>query len=379
MAEPLKAVAPLTEPIEKAEPSKVLRNVGIAVAIVLSCALAGFWFYDRITHIVILDARIAGSMVMISSRVPGWVDAVPVDEGQRIAAKTTLLRIDTREATLLQQELAAEVAVVEAEADAIRAQSDLVRSSTANRLQGLVSALEGARSDFDAARSRLNTTEAEWARASSLRRRNLLSQQELETRRNTLEVARQNVRRMQANVVTAEAQANEARAAQAELTVLQAELVRAERRATQKRLELQRASANVDDHNVTAPSAGVIDEVFVDPGEYVVPGQRVLIMHDPAVLWVRANVKETDVRHLRLAQPVEITIDAYPSEAFTGTISRIGASATNQFALLPNPNPSGNFTKITQRIELAVALDVVDPRMKPGMMVVLRFDKIAPE
>jgi membrane fusion protein (multidrug efflux system) len=72
--------------------------------------------------------------------------------------------------------------------------------------------------------------------------------------------------------------------------------------------------------------------------------------------------------------PVAVHVDAYPDDVFEGTIERIGVAATSEFALLPNPNPSGNFTKVTQRLPVRIAIDQQDGRLRPGMMVVVDIE-----
>ena len=64
-----------------------------------------------------------------------------------------------------------------------------------------------------------------------------------------------------------------------------------------------------------------------------------------------------------------MTVDAYPDEAFNGKITRIGNAATSEFALLPTPNPSGNFTKIAQRLAIRIELETKSTLLRPGMMV----------
>jgi len=68
---------------------------------------------------------------------------------------------------------------------------------------------------------------------------------------------------------------------------------------------------------------------------------------------------------------VTIAVDALPGQRFPGTVTRVGQAATSEFALLPNPNPSGNFTKITQRLPVRIAVQQVGGALKPGMMVEL--------
>jgi len=130
---------------------------------------------------------------------------------------------------------------------------------------------------------------------------------------------------------------------------------------------------DVADRTIKSPIDGVVSETFVDVGEFVSPGQRLMLIHDPAAIWVEANIKETDIRHLAPGMPVEVLIDAFPDQTFSGTVSRIGQATTSEFALLPNPNPSGNFTKVTQRLPVRIALDPGDAALRPGMMAVINI------
>ena len=112
-----------------------------------------------------------------------------------------------------------------------------------------------------------------------------------------------------------------------------------------------------------------MDQVYADLGEYVVPGQRLILMHNPAKVWIKANIKETEVRHLRKGKRVGISVDAYPDMDFYGQVTRIGNTATSQFSLLPSANPSGNFTKVTQRIPIEISIEQSGNLLRPGMMV----------
>ena len=98
-------------------------------------------------------------------------------------------------------------------------------------------------------------------------------------------------------------------------------------------------------------------------------GQRLLMVHDPQKIWVAANVRETDIKHLKLGSAAGVTVDAYPDQTFRGNITRIGNAATSEFALLPTPNPSGNFTKIAQRLAIRIELETKSTLLRPGMMV----------
>ena len=91
-------------------------------------------------------------------------------------------------------------------------------------------------------------------------------------------------------------------------------------------------------------------------------------------IWVEANLEETQVEHVRLGQPVDINVDAYPNTKFKGKVINIGAAAASQFALIPDNRSAGNFTKVTQRIPIKIELNDPDEPLRPGMMVTVGID-----
>ncbi|MEC8919303.1 MAG: efflux RND transporter periplasmic adaptor subunit, partial [Pseudomonadota bacterium] len=153
----------------------------------------------------------------------------------------------------------------------------------------------------------------------------------------------------------------------------QVQIARQELAEAQAKLEQEQL--RIADLQIDSPIDGVINKTLIDQGEYVSAGQPILMMHDPSKLWVEANIKETDIGALRVGQSVSITVDAFPDQAFSGHVAVIGRAATSQFALLPDPNPSGNFTKITQRIPVRIRFDDGPTDLiGPGMMVGVDID-----
>jgi membrane fusion protein, multidrug efflux system len=350
-------------------------NLAVLVITVAGTLWALWWLYDRFTHVYVLDARVASDMLLLSSQVSGFITEVPVAESDRVTRGTVLVRIDDREARARKAELGAAVAALEADIAAITARIELVEQRSASHLDAARSRLDAAQSLLAAAEGDLEVADADWQRAGPLRERNLLSQQQFDEIRNTYRNAVQAQRQRRADVATARADLAEAEAELAEVGVLRAELVALEQRRDMARYQLEQAEAVLSHHTITAPADGVVDALFVDPGEHVASSQRVLVMHDPAGVHVKANVKETDLRHFAAGDPVSIRVDAYPGRTRSGTVRRIGDATTSQFALLPNPNPSGNFTKITQRVEVTIDLDEPDPLLKPGMMVEVKIPR----
>jgi membrane fusion protein (multidrug efflux system) len=166
----------------------------------------------------------------------------------------------------------------------------------------------------------------------------------------------------------------EERAERARLKVLDKQLEKLGHEQAEIQSRLAQQKLDLGDRTIRSPVTGVVDKTFVEAGEFVTPGQRLAIVHNPADVWVEANIKETQIRKLALGLPVEVFVDAFPDDTFDGEIISIGNSTTGSFALLPNPNPSGNFTKITQRLPVRIAIDQREQKLRPGMMVEVRID-----
>ncbi len=124
---------------------------------------------------------------------------------------------------------------------------------------------------------------------------------------------------------------------------------------------------------ITAPSDGVVARRWLLPGDVVQPGQAIFSLFDLHDLWVTANLEETNLQYIRLGDPVEISVDAYPGRSFTGKVIQIGTYTASQFSLIPPNNASGNFTKVTQRIPVKISIvdaaSPVDAPLFPGMSV----------
>jgi membrane fusion protein (multidrug efflux system) len=182
------------------------------------------------------------------------------------------------------------------------------------------------------------------------------------------------LRQLQAEQEQAEGSLEEAKAEAEKLNVSDAQIAALDHQVANLAAQMKQQNVDVEDRTIRSPVPAVIDRTFVLPGEYVASGQRILMLHNPEEVWVEANIKETQVGQVRLGQPVNVTVDAYPGVKFTGKVTRIGSATTARFALLPTPNPSGNFTKITQRVP--VKIDIVNPPkpLTPGMMVEVEID-----
>lgn len=351
--------------------SRRWRLYGAILAALIVLGAGGWWLYQQFTHVFVTDARVAADIVAMSSRVPGWVAAVEVIAGDSVRKGDILVRIDDRESRLRIEELDAQLAGIAHRREEIKARIALTDRQTQSRITAKQAAVRAAKAALAATTAQRDLARQDNDRAEKLEPRGAITRARLDQTRAALETAKQQVFSAQADLENTRAALAEAEAARGELAVLRAQL--AELGPEEKRLRAQKARAALDleDRTIVMPFDGVVDRVFVDEGEYVTPGQRLLMVHDPQRVRVEANVKETDIRFFRPGTTVTITVDALPGRRFEGTVTRVGQSATSEFALLPNPNPSGNFTKITQRLPVRIAVQQDGGELKPGMMVEL--------
>lgn len=348
---------------------RLLRNLFLGLAVIGGLAMLIDWAYKRYTNVYIDDARITADIISVSSRVSGWVTKLHVSEGDRVEAKQTLVSIDTRDAKLQLSELDSRLRAISSEQSRAITEKTMIDRQTRSAQSVRRSQVQAAKAALAGRRSDLDLTRTDFERTKKLLNRRVVSRQRWEERRNAFRKAEQAFQQAQAEVAAAKAALIQAAADREQLLVLDRKISMLAHREAEVSAQRERQLLNLRDRIITSPVDGVVDKTFVNPSEFVLAGQRLLMVHDPKKIWVSANVKETDLRHIKIGSVVTVGVDAYPDKSFEGRISKIGNAATSEFALLPTPNPSGNFTKIVQRIRIRVNLDNKEQLLRPGMMV----------
>lgn len=358
-----------SQPIRRKSGGRVFR-VSVAVLVLAGGAYWGKgWVEHRSNHIFENDARIAADMISVSSRVGGWVVRFPVGQGDRVAVGDQIVRIDSREAAGKLDEMKARIAEIKAEQAKVETEIRMTENQTRHRLSAQGHRVSAARAAVDTVRAHLKLMESEYQRMKSLAGQRIVSQQRLDKANAELRGAQEDKRRAEAELASHRAVLSEIRATGGQADVYRKQIVRlqAEEKRAVARYDQQRL--NVEDRTILSPISGVVDKTFADLGEYVRPGQRLALIHNPEKIWVDANIRETELREVSIGASVRIFVDAFPDQVFTGEVIRVGNAATNQFSLLPNPNPSGNFTKISQRIPIKIQIKQEGGNLRPGMMV----------
>ncbi len=346
----------------------------ISIVAIGALAFGGYELYMRLTHVSEYDARVTADIVTVSSRAEGWVTDLPALEGAKVDAGQVIVRIDDRVAKLRIEALNAQINAVQADRNRLLAERRMTdnqaSAKTRTRTSG-VRATEAARTALD---SDILLARQELDRARSLSQRGMITRKQLETSQADVTRIESTRRKLDAERLQAEGTLGEAVAERDRLAVIDGQIAGLEPVEANLRALLRQQEIDVGDRTIKSPVPAVIDRVFVEPGEYVLAGQRILMLHNAKDVWVEANIKETQLRKLKPGQPVRISVDAWPDEKFRGRVTRIGSATTSRFALLPTPNPSGNFTKITQRVPVKIDFTEMPRPLSPGMMVEIDID-----
>ena len=327
------------------------------------------------------DAYVRADLTPLSTKVSGVVAKVLVDDYQVVKGGDLLvqLRDDDFHAQVAQAEAAVEAAKAAIEDN--RRQKDLQdakidRAKTGVELsKAQISAAEAA---IAATKADVDRTVAERARQEALIATQSATQQHLEQAVADEQRYRALLLARQADLAQAKAAlANNQTAVVAEArarAVLDSRDAQLMADLHGKQASLEAARINLDYTRIFAPENGIVGERKVRPGQMVSPGTQVLSLVQTDV-WVQANFRETQVRHMHPGDSADISVDAFPGVRLKGKLMQIAPASGSQFALLPPDNATGNFTKIVQRVPVKIVLDPGQPiaqRLRPGLSVIAR-------
>ncbi|UAJ11135.1 HlyD family secretion protein [Polymorphobacter megasporae] len=343
------------DPPPKPLKERPLLLLGIAVVLIAAIVGGVLYWLDARQYESTDDAYIDGHIVRVAPQVSGIVRQVLVDDNQIVGPRELLAVIDTAQPQakyegLVAQAKQARATVVEAQAQ-VGVSLAQVAAARANVIQ--------PQADLDKALADL----ARYRTAQAIDPAAVAAQQ--------VDAAVQAVNSARGRRDAAIRQVTQA---QAQVKASRAQVV-GDRTAIGA-ADAQVAATGVDLANsrIIAPIVGRVTNRNVSPGSYVQPGQEMLAIV-PLKLWITANFKETQLKLMRVGQPVDITIDTVPDVAFHGHVESFQRGAGQAFQLLPAENATGNFVKVVQRVPVRISIDspgIQSYPVGPGMSVVPR-------
>jgi membrane fusion protein (multidrug efflux system) len=392
---PLRGAGALRRTDTQKRRRKILIITGVLVALVASVLLWRYLSSYESTD----DAQADVHLYPVSSRVSGYVIKVNVDDNQWVKAGTVLVEIDPKDYEVAVAQAQANLASAEATAKSLNITVPITSTTTSSQLKSTSSDIVNAQAGIIAAKRQLGAAHAQTQAAEAndikaqddLQRYKLLVDkrevavqvydQALATARSStasVEAARANesaaqqfVEQAQSRLVQAEANHQSAETAPQQVSSSKSRAIAAIADVEEKRALLEQAQLNLQYTKIIAPVDGEVNKTVV-VGLNVAEGQQLLTVVPLDQVWVTANFKETQLRHMRVGQRVEIHVDS-SGKTLKGHVDSIAGATGPLFSLLPPENATGNYVKIVQRIPVKIVLEPGENRdreLRPGMNVV---------
>ena len=347
-------------PAEVVEARPKRRRIPVIVVGVLALALAVWglnrYLYSR-HHVSTDNAQIDGHITLIAPRIAAFVTRILVDDNQHVQAGDTLVVLDDRDL---------KVRLQQAEADLHEAEAAVGSRGRAGQTQA---ELQATRAEAASAQASVSAAEADYHKAAAdVERYRKLAAQKI--------VSAQQFDAAEAAAAQAaaklEAARRQAAAAGSQVSASGAAVRSADARLAAAQAAVSNAGLQLSYAYITAPVAGIVAKRNAEIGALVQVGQTLMSIVPDENVWVTANLKETQLTHVRVGDRAEFTVDAYPGRSFEGRVESLSPATGARFALLPPDNATGNFTKVVQRIPVRIAVDQPAGSpvpLRPGMSV----------
>lgn len=325
---------------ESGSKTTVFRRIRAYVALVLVLSVLVYigyrWYKNYTAFVKTDDAYIDADKVSVSSKMLGRIARLYAEEGDSVTSGMLLVELDSSD--LMAQKMQAVASIHQSEAAVNQAIAKLAFDQKNLMVQQVM--CDRAKEDLDRATIQFNGSVITKEQYDHAEKAYETAQAQLDAGKAQLDVSKSMIESSRRTINLSEAQVN----------TLQTQL-----RNTR----------------IYAPASGKIAKRWLLPGDVAQPGQAIYTVTKSDSLYVTAFFEETKIAGMHIGKEVEFTVDAYPDVTFKGSIAYIASNTAAQFSLIPPNNASGNFTKVTQRIPIRIAIHGVDNKDKyPDMQLV---------
>ncbi|MEM5419785.1 EmrA/EmrK family multidrug efflux transporter periplasmic adaptor subunit [Paraburkholderia ferrariae] len=328
---------PAANPQPNANSGKRKRMMTLLVLVIVIAAVAYGLYYFLVARFTEStdDAYVNGNVVQITPQVTGTVIALKADDTQTVNVGDPLVLLDPADARVTLEQTEAQLAQTVRQVRGLFADDSQYEAQVAQRQSDLSRAQDDLRRRMQVAQT------------------GAVSQEEISH-------ARDAVRSAEAALEAAQQQLAANRALTANTTIANHPNVEA---AAAKVRDAYLANAR---NTLPAPVTGYVAKRSVQVGQRVSPGNPLMSVVPLNSLWVDANFKEVQLKHMRIGQPVEMTADVYGSSVvYHGKVVGFSAGTGSAFSLLPAQNATGNWIKVVQRLPVRISLDPEDLQKHP--------------
>ena len=325
-----------------------LRPLLLALGPLLLVAVAAYLYLTSGRYVSTDDAYVRYDKVQISSDVAGRVTEAVVDENQPVKKGELLFALDDEPYR---------IALVHAEGVLAAARYDVTAMHAAYQQKA---------ANLRAAQVSADYLQRESDRQRRLAQQNVASESKVDEALRSAEVARQQVAAMQQDMAQALANLG----GDPNLPVDQ------HPRVLQAIAARDQAALDLRHTRILAPSDGIVANVDPRPGQYVTVGQAMCSLVESGSLYIEANLKETELTHVKPGDAATVSVDTFPGRVWHAKVVSIGIGTGSEFSILPPQNATGNWVKIVQRLPVRLRIVPEDDvsALRAGMSVVVEID-----
>ena len=383
------ASAPPQAQPKRGKNKKVKWSWLLVIVLFVTALISAYWWFFMRNRVSTDDAYVKADSAMVSTRVPGTIQKLLVDNDDFVAEGAVLFELDPADYQTEVNKRRAALGRTEADIEVSQVTVELTDSVTEAQVEVAQAMLKGAQDKEREARHRLDelqqhraSAEAEYTqtrrdyqRYSNLLKTGAGSQQQRDKASTAYKKASAQLEAVDAQIAAAkaslagalqdikraQAQLQSALADRLQVSVEKNKLASLKAKRQEMQADLQMAELNLSYCTVKAPISGYIAQRRIQVGDRVQPGQALFAVIPLQDAYVEANFKETELEHVRLGQPAEVHADMYPGYAYHGKVVGIRAGTGAAFSLLPPENATGNWIKVVQRVPVKIELDPMPP------------------
>jgi membrane fusion protein (multidrug efflux system) len=390
--------APAETEIE--QPKKSRKGIILIVVLLLVVGAVAIWWHSTFSEDTD-DAQVNGHLIQISSRIGGQVLKVDVEENQVVKAGDPIAELDPKDYDVAVENAEAALASARANAAAANVNVPITTTNAGSNLRSAGSDVSGtqagiaqAQRQLQAAHARVAQAQANYVKAQAdlerykpLVAKDVISKQQFDAAvaaadadkaavddaRATEQAAGDAVKIAREKEASAQAGLKYAETGPQQVAAQNARARQAEAQVEQAQAQLDQAELNLSYTKIVAPVGGIITRKSVEVNQNVSVGQNLLTLVSLDDIWITANFKETQLRHMSAGEPVEIAVDA-TGKKYHGRVTQIGGATGSVLSLFPPENATGNYVKVVQRVPVRIDftdLKNEDPNqlLRPGLSV----------
>jgi membrane fusion protein (multidrug efflux system) len=326
----------------------LLRLILLIVIPVAAVVAGGYWYEATGRYVSTENAYVKSHVIAVSPNIDGRVTNVFVEENQRVKSGDLLFKLDPEPYWMM-------VRMSDAKRETARQEIE----STRAEYHQIIAEIEKAKSD-------VKYYENEANRQRQLANKAITTRTKLDEAEFNLTSAKQDVAtlRQKIRTVVARLGGDPKRDVETHPDYMAAE--------TEKAM----AEMNLGYTEIRAPIDGVVTRLKLEAGEWVEEGEPAFGIIAVDTTWIEANLKETQLTHVREGQEVKVEIDAYPDVVWNAKVASISPATGAEFSVLPPQNASGNWVKVVQRLPVRIAIEYSPdkPPLRAGMTATVTVD-----